>query len=1154
MTPADFVHLHCHSEYSMLDGASRISAMVRHAKELGQPALALTDHGVMFGAYEFQATCVANGIKPIIGCELYITTGHRSERTSASREATHHQLLLAMDYEGYLNIGRMSSIGHIEGYYYHPRIDFEVLEKYSRGVIATSSCMSGVIPELLREGKEARAEEYLERFLAIFGRERFYIELQDHGIPEQKELNRKLLELGRKHRLKAIATNDCHYTRRQDARTHDLLLCIQTGATLKDESRMKFDTEEFYIKSTEEMAKTFDGLPEAITNTREIADLCNFRMPEKKYHLPRFPTPGGISEEQHLRDLVAKGSAELYGTRVETDTVLRERIAFELDVIERMGFAAYFLIVADFIAHARSIGIPVGPGRGSAAGSVVAYSLGITQLDPLEHGLLFERFLNPDRVSMPDIDVDFCFERRPEVIEYVRQKYGRDCVAQIITFGTLKAKLAVRDVGRAMGLDLKAVDRVARLIPDGPSVTLRSALAESQDLKALIESDPDVAKLVETALSVEGTVRHPGIHAAGVVIADRPLTDYCPLYKSPKDNVVATQFNMGQVEEIGLLKMDFLGIKNLTIIQRVENWLREREGVTIDWSKVPLDDARTYEGLHKGHTGGVFQLESAGMTALVKAMKPSNFADLTALIALYRPGPLQAGMHTEYVERKHGRREVSFDHPKLAPILGETFGIILYQEQVMRIAMELCGFTRGDADVLRKAMGKKKADVMQKMEEKFVSGAGRHSGVDAALARHIWDQIVTFAGYGFNKSHSAAYAVITFRTAYLRAHWPVHFMAALLTNELSGGGTEGIAKYMAECREVGIEVRPLDINFSRDYFNPVDGAIYYALNGVKGVGGALTQAVLAERDRGGKFASLEDFLMRMPPAALNPRMMEALVKVGAFDSLHRNRHQLFASLTELLNTAAAAQREIAGGQESLFGGEPVSARFDMRKVPDWDSKARANFEKEFLGFYLADHPLSKYRLEIDSFVSHTAPRLKELAETLSGDETRSGIRTLGVVTNIATRPDRNGKAWAIVTLEDMEGQFEAKFFSRIWEQVRDKVHLERVISIEGRLSVWNGRASYEGFEVRSAEELRELGRMIELRWPAGSVDAEGLRALRELCARRGGRRAIQIVVTVAGERHSVVFHPNGPCRIDLTDESIADLQALPGRPKVRLVP
>ncbi len=1149
---SDFVHLHVHSEFSLLDGANRIGPLVDYVKQLGMPAVALTDHGVMFGVHEFQKACAKAEIKPIAGCEVYITAGDRRARSPSQNGRNYnHLLLLAENYQGYKNLMKLSTLGHTEGYYYKPRVDFELLEQYSEGVVATTSCLAGLIPQALLNGREKQAAEMTGRFVELFGRERFFVEIQDHGLTEQHTVNAGLLRIAEQQNLKLIATNDCHYMRPEDATMHDILLCVQTGCCVNDANRpLKFDTNEFYVKSTEEMAHLFRHIPEAVTNTRLVAEICNLEMPPKEYHLPKFPCPDGMTEKEYLPVRVREGARERYGARADEDEDLRKRIEFELGVIENMGFSAYFLIVADFIDYARQTGIPVGPGRGSAAGSVVAYCLGITQLCPLRHGLLFERFLNPDRATMPDIDIDFCFERRGEVIEYVRRKYGAECVAQIVTFGTMKAKAAVRDVGRALGVELPRVDRVAKMIPDGPKVTLETAVQENEELARLVDSDRELGRLYGTARKIEGMVRHASTHAAGVVIADRDLTEYIPLYRSPKEDVVATQFNMTEVEELGLLKMDFLGIKNLTIIHRVEKWLRERDGIEIDWAALDYKDKKTYENLHRGQTAGVFQLESGGMTALVKALKPTEFADLTALLALYRPGPLKADMHMMYVKRKHGQERVVYDHPKLEPILKESYGIFLYQEQVMRVAMELCGFTRGEADVLRKAMGKKQEDVMARMEEKFIRGAAEHSGVEEGLARHIWDQIVTFAGYGFNKSHSAAYAVITFETAYLRANYPAYFQAALLTNEI-GGSTDNIAKYVTNAREIGIDVLPADVNRSLSYFNPDGNRIWYAMGAVKTVGEKLVETIIAEREKNGPFRSFQDFIFRIPHNAINSRMVEALIKVGAFDSLHTNRHALLVALPELLEMARQREQSqseadffaVGGEEESFFEEQPLP------DVPDWEDKTRANYEKEFLGFFLTEHPLNKYRVEMASFRHVGSSQLSEMAEKLVGEDTVD-VMVLGCITNVMIRHSRNGRPFAIVAMEDLEGSFEVKLFGKNFEKFRGELEQDRVVQVRARLGVWQNRPSLDVFDMRPAEELRDQASGVELEFSPAELTEDTFRELREVCRRFGGNRQLRVRL-----RHpqcgEVELRLNGDLRVKLTEPVLNDLERIPGRPVIR---
>lgn len=1147
---SDFVHLHVHSEFSLLDGANRIKPLVKHVKELGQPAVALTDHGVMFGVHEFQSACAAEDVQPIIGCEVYITPTHRTKRGGGEQKNTRHLLLLAMNHTGYKNLMKLSTLGHTEGYYYKPRIDFELLSQYADGLVATSSCLSGLIPHNLKLGYRDRAEEYTQKFLDIFGKERFFVELQDHGIPDQYRANEGLLEIASKYDLKLIASNDSHYLKAHDAKPHEVLLCIQTGACMGDETRMKFDTNEFYMKSTKEMAFLFKDYPVAITNTRLVAEMCRVEMPEKEYHVPRFPCPNGMDEQQFLEKLVWDGAVMRYGeNRVRSDEALRERITYELSIINKLGYPGYFLIVMDFIDYARNAGIPVGPGRGSAAGSVVAYCIRITELDPLQHGLLFERFLNPDRLSMPDIDVDFSNEGRGQVIEYVREKYGHHCVAQIVTFGTMKAKAAIRDVARALAVDLKKADKMAKMVPDGAK-SLEIAITENPELQSFVEMDDEAAKVMDFAKKFEGMVRHASTHAAGVVIADRDITDYVPLYKSPKEEGAVTQFNMTEVEDIGLLKMDFLGIKNLSIIHRVERWLKEREGIEVDWAAINYVDEKTYQNLHRGQTAGVFQLESPGMTRLVKGLKPTEFADLTALLALYRPGPLSTGMDQMYVKRKHGLEETIYDHPCLEPILGESYGIFLYQEQVMRVAREMCGFTGGEADILRKAMGKKKLDVMEKMKPKFIEGAKEKHGIDEELSTRIWNQIETFAGYGFNKSHSAAYAMITFQTAYLRANYPVYFQAALLTNEIEGT-TDAIAKYVTNAREIGIEVLPADINRSLSYFNPdpPKNQIYYALSAVKSVGSYFVAALIAEREANGPYSSFQDFVLRMPIESMNSRMTEALIKVGAFDSLHPNRAQLLAALPELMDAAHQKQDNTGLDMFDSGDGENTMGEIPLPNIDDWNDKERAKHEKDFLGFFLTEHPLNRYKIEMDSFNHVKSSQLDALAADLSAND-KIEISMFGCITTVNRRNDKNGRAWAIVTMEDLEGTFEVKFFSKAYDTYYELIQEDRVVQVSGKLDKWNDKASFTGWDVRAAEDLREDAGGLVLEYDVEEMSDDVFYALKEHCRRWGGRHQLRLVLVHTAGR--LEYRLNGELRVALIPDALKDIQKMPGNPKVVL--
>lgn len=1155
---AEFVHLHVHSEFSLLDGANRIARMVQRTAELGMPALALTDHGNLFGALDFYKACKANKIKPVIGCELYVASGKRTDRGPKAQKY-HHLLALAENFEGYLNLAQLSSIGYLEGFYYKPRIDLEVLAQHSKGLIACSACIKGMIPQAIIEGRTREAEELLARHLDIFGPDRFFLELQDHGIPEQAVANRGLIEMARRNNLRLVATNDCHYLDRDDASLHEVLLCISTGKTLSDEKRMRFNCDDYFLKSPEEMSRLFPDYPEALSETLGIAERCavDFELGKNQF-FPKYTPPDGQSSEEYLDELITQGLRRLYGEPLPEQ--VRARAEYERGVIRKSGYTDYFLVVWDFIHYARTQGIPVGPGRGSAAGSLIAYALGITELDPLEHGLLFERFLNPERVSPPDIDVDFCFERRGEVIEYVRRKYGNDRVAQIITFGTLKAKASIRDVGRVLGIPLSQVDRLAKLVPEGPKVTLSSAIEDIPEIRQVIAEDPNFKRLWELAERIEGATRHCSVHAAGVVIADRPLMDYLPLYKPPDEKTVCTQYPMTQVEEIGLLKMDFLGIKNLTVIERVIQELRRNRGIEIDWLKIPLNDPETYQLLAHGDTEGVFQLESSGMTNLVRQLRPTEFADLTALLALYRPGPLGQHMDQWYVERKHGRQEVTYDHPALEPILKETYGIILYQEQVMNIAKVLAGFTLGQADTLRKAMGKKKADLMAAMKIKFVEGC-QANGTETVQAEHIWDQIETFAGYGFNKSHSAAYAVITFRTAYLKAHYPVEFMAALLSNEIGNQAAGKIVLYVHACRERAIPLLSPDVNSSHAHFTVEPGkGIRFGLAAVKGVGVAAIDAMVAERNRKGPFRSFLDFCLRMPQQMLNARVLEALIRVGAFDGFGASRSALHQVMAKALEIASHHHREQASGQGSLFdnwGAEGNSGDADgagdfladslaMPALPEWPLKEKLMHEKALLGYYLTGHPLDRHRIDVLSFSTCSS---SALAQKNEGEK----VLWIGMLTKIMPRVDKNGNTWAVAEGEDYEGPVELKFWSRTYEKCRDLLEPDALIAVYGRVSHWRNSNQLEALDAQPVAELRKSSCIgIEVEWDVARLSVAALAELKTIARRYPGRRPVTIVLN-RSELGKIRFEIEKPIRLEPTDECLEALSSLDGNPRIRLL-
>ncbi len=1036
-----FVHLHNHTEFSLLDGASRVERLVARAKELGMPAVAITDHGTMSGVVDFYKHAVKKGIKPIIGCEVYVAPRSRLEKTTVEGEAYYHLVLLAENAAGYRNLMELVSRAHTEGFYYKPRVDKELLREYSGGLIALSACLAGELPSLLLRGDSAGAEALAREYTAIFGQGNFFIELQDHGLPEQKQVNPMLAALAAKIGVGLVATNDIHYIDRQDAESHDVLLCIQTGKTVDDAGRMRFTGSEFYLKSPAEMAALFAAYPEALVNTARIADRCDLSLEFGKLYLPEFPIPAGQTPEQYLRSLCLERLPARYPAAGQTET---DRLDYELATIAQMGFTSYFLIVWDFVNYARTQGIAVGPGRGSAAGSIVAYLLGITNIDPLKYGLLFERFLNPERVTMPDIDIDFCYVRRGKIIEYVVERYGADRVAQIITFGTMAAKAAIRDVGRALNMPYGDVDRIAKLVPGELGITLHRALEINGELKTLYQADPEIKKLLDLAMSVEGLPRHASTHAAGVVIANEPLTHYVPLQNS-SEGFVTTQYDKDRIEEIGLLKMDLLGLRTLTVIGDALDLIKENRGLTVDIDAIPLGDPKTSAMLSAGDTAGVFQMESSGMTNLVKELKPERFEDLIPLVALYRPGPLGSGMVTDFINGRHGRKKVTYLHPLLEPILKDTFGVILYQEQVMQIASTLAGFTLGQADLLRRAMGKKKPEVIAAQRENFMKGAAEH-GLSPKLAEEIFNLIAHFADYGFNKSHSAAYALVAYQTAWLKANYPQEFMAALLTSVM--GANDKVGFYIEECRRMGLAVLPPDINASSAGFT-VDGqAIRFGLAGVKNVGDNAIAGILAVRAEGGRFASLVDFCSRIDMRLVNKRMLESLIKCGAFDSFGWKRSQLLAALDQAAEVAACRQRDRDSGQLGLFGDD-CDAGADDIAPPRLDELPPAELlamEKEMTGFYVTGHPLDQYR---EIMKSYTAVGL------LSGGEYGDGqpVRVAGLVAGAKRITTKSGDMMCFVNLEDFTGQVEVVVFPRLFDKVNRIVLPDAAVAVSGRLNV-----------------------------------------------------------------------------------------------------
>ncbi len=1026
MKHEDFVHLHLHSEYSLLDGAIRFDNLLKKAEEFKMPAVAVTDHGNLFGAIEFFKKGMHSPVKPIVGCEIYITGGSRHDRGGVAGgdgendPNTYHLILLIQNLKGYRNLCKIASTAYTEGFYYKPRIDKEFLAEHNEGLIALTACIKGEVPRKILKGDDAATEKALGFYKDVFG-DRLYLELQNHGIPEQRKVNTALIEMAKKHNLKLVATNDCHYMEQSHWEAHDAMLCIGTGKLIADANRMRYNAHEFYFKSPDEMRMLFKEAPEAITNTREVADRCNLDLKLGEYHLPAYTVPSEEPPQQFMESLVdhnltlrldeSRKCGDVIDSEREKD--YRDRMRLELAVIKKMNFAGYFLIVWDFVNYAKTQNIPVGPGRGSAAGSLVAWTLGITDLDPIKYGLLFERFLNPDRISMPDIDIDFCMNRRSEVIKYVTDKYGAKNVGQIITFGTMKARAVIRDVGRVMGVPYGEVDGIAKLVPEELKMTLAKAIEMEPKLADMEKKDPQIKKLLEIAKVLEGISRHASVHAAGVVIAPSDLTDFVPLYKTSKDEVV-TQFTMKYIEELGLLKMDFLGLRTLTVIDWTVKSIRKNKNATFDLRAIPMDDPATFKLLQDARTLGVFQLESSGMRDLMRKMKPEHFTDIIALVALFRPGPLNSGMATSFIHRKNGTEKIENIVPQLGDILKETHGVMVYQEQVMKIANELAGFTMAQADTLRKAMGKKDAKSMEKLRHDFVEGCKKNKiAEDKAVT--IFGQIQEFAEYAFNKSHSAAYALVSYQTAYLKTNYPEEYMASLLTSERDS--TDKVVLYLNECRDLGIPVLPPDINESEVDFGALAGKIVFGLAAVKGVGVGAVSEIIRTRQEGGPFASLTDFARRVDGKQVNRRVFEALIKCGAFDRQNKNRAALFDSLDSVTAEAAKDREEIEMGQSNMFAAIETAADREkrlIRDLPDWPQPERLQHEKEALGFYITGHPMERYLQDQKRLATHQAG---QLADTVNKQE----VRLCGVVSALRTQLTKKKEKMAYVTLEDMSG-------------------------------------------------------------------------------------------------------------------------------------
>ena len=1120
---ANFVHLHLHTEYSVLDGANKVKNIIERCHEYGMRACAITDHGCLFGAIDFYKSAKSAGIKPIIGSELYISSGKdRFDKSAKSAGASYyHLLLLCENEEGYHNLCRLSSLGYLEGYHYKPRVDDELLEKYHSGLIASSACLGGEVPQNVLNDDMDGANATIEKYVRIFGKDNFLIELMDHGMPEERKINPILVDLARQHGLKIIATNDSHYTDKADAQAHEALLCIQTGTTLDDEKRFRFPTQEFHFASPEEMKERFSEWPEALSNTVEVASRCDLEIPLGAHLIPKFEPPEGNDKKTYLHDLVFEGLDERYEGKPTPDHI--ERANFELEIIDGMGFTDYFLVVWDLISFARQSGIAVGPGRGSGAGSLVAFALKITNIDPIRYGLLFERFLNPERVSMPDFDLDFCYRRREEMIEYSRNKYGEANVSQIITFGRMLAKQVVRNVGRVLGMPYADVDRIAKLIPDELKITLASAVEKEPELKRIIEEEPQVHRLWELATRLEGTIGNCGTHAAGVIICDQPLTDHVALFKAPSSDTVATQAEMKCAEAIGLLKMDFLGLRTLTVVHDTVQFIKQNQGVEIAVDYLEPNDPKTYELLRSGKTTGVFQLESSGMRDLSKRIGLESLEEICALVALYRPGPMQ--FIDTYIENKYHPEKLTYAHPLLETILKETYGIALYQEQVMQIVQAVAGFSLGQADILRRAMGKKKVDLMAQQRSKFLDGT-RENNIDEDTAAALFDIIEKFAGYGFNKSHSMAYAFVAYQTAFLKANYPVEFMAALLTSE--SGNLDKVAMYVDESRRIGVEVLPPDINKSYKDFAVEGDAIRFGMCAIKNVGEIPASAIANERDENGPYKDIFDFCCRLDTRQVNRRLIESLNKAGAFASTDWNRRQIEATLDSALSEGQIAQRERQSGQTSLFDlmgtEETGNVLHEKPDLDEWPENEVLVFEKEMMGLYVSGHPLARHA---DTLKNFSSVNVEDIGELRDGQEVTVG----GQISNVKHHITSRGNKMAFVTLDTLEGPVEVTVFSDTFEEHAGLIVQDIIVMIPARVSFRNNESGLIAENIIPVEDAEKyLTKAIHIRLNTIGLDDVLLGRLAEILGAKPGRCDVYLHC-MTPERNEVTVHATHACQV-----------------------
>jgi DNA polymerase-3 subunit alpha len=1156
-----FVHLHLHTDYSMLDGACDVEKLVQRVKEMGMPAVAMTDHGNIFGAVHFVNAAHKAGVKPIVGCELYVCKkdDHNIERTPPDGDTYNHLLVLAENEEGYRNLAKITSEASLRGFYYKPRVSKKFLAEHSKGLIGLSGCLKGEVAERLMEDNYDAARTAAATYSDIFGPSNFFLEIQDQGLEQEHRIHSNLFRLEKDLGLPLVATNDSHYLCEDDAHAQDVMLCIQTGKSIQDTNRMKFQGTEFFVKSHDEMQRVFKDAPDVLSRTLAIAERCNMRLEKISNPFPHFDVPDGFTLDSYFEHVSREGFArrletlrplEAQGRLKHNLPEYEQRLARELAIIQQMKFSGYFLIVWDFIRYARERDIPVGPGRGSAAGSLVSYALGITDLDPLQHELIFERFLNPERISLPDIDIDFCMNRRGEVITYVTNKYGRENVAQIITFGTMAAKAAIKDVGRAMDVPYADVDRIAKMVPTTLNIKLEDAIRESPALQQAYDSDPQVRELLDTAKKLEGMVRNAGVHAAGVVISPRPLNELVPLHKTKNDEIV-TAFDMVAIEKLGLLKMDFLGLTTLTILDDAVKLIAQTRDERIALEGLQLDDQETYQKVfHKGLTSGVFQFESRGMRDVLRRYQPSSIEDLTALNALYRPGPIQGGMIDDFIDRKHGRKKIEYELPELQEILQETLGVIVYQEQVMQIANRLAGYSLGEADLLRRAMGKKIASEMAAQRERFVTGANQR-GYPPKKIEKIFDLMAQFAGYGFNKSHSAAYALLAYQTAYLKTRYPVEFMAALLTSVT--GSTDDVVKYINECREMGIAVEAPDINVSDANFTPHGSAIRFGLAAVKNVGHNAIESIVAGRKELGRYSSIYEFCEKVDLRLLNKRVLESLIKSGAMDGLGR-RAQLMAVLDRAIEGAQKTQRDAESGQHGLFGvfqQEEVSASNNkLPDTPDWDEHTRLANEKEILGFFISGHPLEKYRDKLEDLRALSTEEISALTKSTGKDE---NITTAGIITNLRVLKSKRGDFYAQGALEDMAGSVEMLVFPEAYRKLQEKVKLEVPVLIRGGVRIEEGaNPKLTVNDISPLEEAKvPLPNSLRIRVPLETATESTVDALHTLCAQQKGAAKVLFDVERQGD-FMVVMEAEG--YNVLPDRNfIARVEELCGRGAVRVI-